>query len=86
MNERNRADSRGQILGKVHEVDTFLRSNPECQGWIREVHLEVSFGKDDHMYAFAALWTAEQAHSGKALVLPPNPPPDEYGLRMEIVA
>lgn len=132
-NERKKLSRQSwAILGKVHEVDTFLRSNPECQGWIREVHPEVSFwcwnsrtpmghgkksalgfaerekmildhfreaylrlrtnvpsgqfGRDDLMDAFAALWTAERAHSGKALVLPPNPPRDEYGLRMEIVA
>ncbi len=124
------------ILGKVREVDAFIRSNPQHQGWIREVHPEVSFwcwnaripmrcrkksgqgfaeremlvighfpeacqaacrqlrvdlprgrfGRDDLMDAFAALWTAERVYRGKALVIPPDPPLDEVGLRMEIVA
>ncbi len=44
------------------------------------------FGRDDLMDAFAAPWAAERAHRGKALVVPLNPPRDEFGLRMEIVA
>lgn len=43
------------------------------------------FGEDDLMDAFAALWTAEHAHQGEAMVVPPDPPVDEVGLRMEIV-
>jgi predicted RNase H-like nuclease len=120
------------ILGKVREVDAFIRSSPGYQGWIREVHPEVSFwcwnsltpmkyrkkstqgfverekliienfreaylqlrtalprgryGRDDLMDAFAALWTAERVHRGKVLVIPADPPLDEVGLRMEIVA
>ncbi len=44
------------------------------------------FGRDDLMDAFAALWTAERVISGNALTLPANPPVDEFGLRMEILA
>ena len=44
------------------------------------------FGRDDLMDAFAALWTAERVHRGKVLIVPPNPPLDEFGLRMEILA
>ena len=44
------------------------------------------FGRDDLMDAFAALWTAERVIGGNALVVPANPPVDEFGLRMEILA
>jgi predicted RNase H-like nuclease len=120
------------ILPKIREVDTFLRSDPTLNQWVREVHPEVSFwawnsgkamarskkssagkrerkalvkplyesayddaqsslprgkyGKDDLLDAFAALWTAERVVTGKAILLPANPPIDSCGLRMEIVA
>ena len=41
---------------------------------------------DDVFDAFAALWTAERIHNKKHLTLPPAPPVDTAGLRMEIVA
>jgi predicted RNase H-like nuclease len=41
---------------------------------------------DDVFDAFAALWTAERIHNKKHLTLPPAPPLDTAGLRMEIVA
>jgi predicted RNase H-like nuclease len=31
------------ILGKIREVDTFLRSDPARQEWVREVHPEICF-------------------------------------------
>ena len=31
------------ILGKIREVDTFLRSDPTLQEWVREVHPEICF-------------------------------------------
>lgn len=119
------------ILPKVRDVDAFLRSAPERQEWIREVHPELSFwcwnsltpmrwpkksaagfaererlvvarygaacrqaatslprgrfGKDDLLDALAALWTAERVRRNEAMVIPPDPPVDEVGLRMEIV-
>ena len=120
------------ILGKIRQVDTFLRSDPTLQELVREVHPEISFwawngnramsyrkksmaGKverealvmlrygaaytaakstlprgqysnDDLLDAFAALWTAERVHAGKALTIPARPPLDSCGLRMEILA
>jgi predicted RNase H-like nuclease len=44
------------------------------------------FGRDDLMDAFAALWTAERVIRGTALIVPANPPADDFGLRMEILA
>jgi predicted RNase H-like nuclease len=41
---------------------------------------------DDLLDAFAALWSAERILRGDALSLPPSPPRDARGLRMEIVA
>jgi len=41
---------------------------------------------DDILDAFAVCWTAERISSGLAETLPPNPPRDSAGLRMEIVA
>jgi len=40
---------------------------------------------DDVVDAFATLWTAERIHRRQATTLPPNPPRDVCGLRMEIV-
>jgi predicted RNase H-like nuclease len=40
---------------------------------------------DDILDALAALWTAERIASGDAETLPPDPPRDAAGLRMEIV-
>lgn len=31
------------ILGKIREVDSFLRSDPTLHDWVREVHPEISF-------------------------------------------
>jgi predicted RNase H-like nuclease len=42
--------------------------------------------EDDILDAFAALWTAERIISGESVQLPPNPPKDRFGLKMEIVA
>jgi predicted RNase H-like nuclease len=44
------------------------------------------YANDDLLDAFAALWSAERVVSGKAIILPPTPPIDSCGLRMEIVA
>ena len=41
---------------------------------------------DDLLDAFAALWTAERIKAGTAISIPPNPPVDGFGLRMEIIA
>jgi predicted RNase H-like nuclease len=41
---------------------------------------------DDLLDAFAALWSAERILRGEAISLPPSPPLDAFGLRMEIVA
>lgn len=41
---------------------------------------------DDIVDAFAALWTAERIHRGEAMSIPPSPPLDSHGLRMEMVA
>jgi len=43
------------------------------------------YSYDDLLDAFAALWSAERIYTGRDMVLPPNPPEDSYGLRMEIV-
>jgi predicted RNase H-like nuclease len=43
-------------------------------------------GADDVLDAFVALWTARRVWQGKAVLLPPNPPRDRYGLPMEMVA
>jgi predicted RNase H-like nuclease len=40
---------------------------------------------NDLLDAFAAPWTAERIARGKAETLPPVPPRDPVGLRMEIV-
>jgi predicted RNase H-like nuclease len=41
-------------------------------------------GDDDIADGFAALWTAERKYRGQAIVIPANPPVDEFGIRMEI--
>jgi predicted RNase H-like nuclease len=43
------------------------------------------FSRDDLLDAFSALWTAERVYMGKAISLPPGPPTDSCGLRMEIL-
>lgn len=41
---------------------------------------------NDHLLdAFAALWTAERFAAGVATVIPPDPPLDSWGLRMETI-
>ncbi|MDW8326044.1 MAG: DUF429 domain-containing protein [Anaerolineales bacterium] len=47
---------------------------------------ELRVQADDLLDALAALWTAERIAHGQALTLPTEPPHDEHGLRMEIVA
>jgi predicted RNase H-like nuclease len=47
---------------------------------------ELRVQADDLLDALAALWTAERIARGQALTLPAEPPCDEHGLRMEIVA
>ena len=46
----------------------------------------IQVGVEDVLDAFAALWTAERIHNRAHLILPPAPPLDTAGLRMEIVA
>jgi predicted RNase H-like nuclease len=41
---------------------------------------------DDILDAFAALWTADRIRRGEVVTLPPEPPVDEFGLRMAISA
>ena len=41
---------------------------------------------DDIVDAFAALWTAERIIHGTEVSIPPDPPTDAYGLRMEMLA
>lgn len=41
---------------------------------------------DDIVDAFAALWTAERIQRAEAVSIPPIPPVDAHGLRMEMVA
>jgi predicted RNase H-like nuclease len=41
--------------------------------------------EDDILDAFAALWTAERIAKGTAQTIPPIPPRDAMGLRMEMV-
>ena len=43
------------------------------------------YQNDDLLDAFAALWTAERAYQGNAMVIPSAPPKDSCGLRMEMV-
>lgn len=50
--------------------------------WRRKLRVQA----DDLLDALAALWTAERIARGQALTLPADPPRDEHGLRMEIVA
>ena len=45
-----------------------------------------TFARDDLLDAFAALWSAERAARGQALVLPSSPQVDGRGLRAEILA
>lgn len=47
---------------------------------------ELRVQADDLLDALAALWTAERIARGQALTLPAEPPRDQHGLRMEIVA
>ncbi len=41
---------------------------------------------DDIVDALVGLWTAERILRGEAVTLPANPPCDELGIRMEMVA
>ncbi|MFN2399112.1 MAG: DUF429 domain-containing protein, partial [Gemmatimonadaceae bacterium] len=41
---------------------------------------------DDLLDALVALWSAERLVSGTSISLPPDPPRDRFGLRMEMVA
>ena len=41
---------------------------------------------DDVIDALVALWTAERIAAGRAVTIPADPPRDDYGLRMEMVA
>ena len=41
---------------------------------------------DDLLDAFATLWTAKRVLAGAHVTLPPRPPVDRLGLRMEIVS
>ena len=41
------------IIPKILEVDTFLRSDPTLQNWVREVHPEVCFWAWNHNVAMA---------------------------------
>jgi predicted RNase H-like nuclease len=64
-----------------------------AEGWLGAGVLErarahVSRGDaadDDILDAVAALWTATRIVTGHARTLPPTPPVDATGLRMEIV-
>ncbi len=46
---------------------------------------ELNCGADDLLDAFAVCWTAEQIYRNLAQTLPPDPPRDSAGLRMETV-
>ncbi len=47
---------------------------------------ELGCKADDIVDAFAVLWTAERIARGEAVSVPPEPPLDGYGLRMEMMA
>ena len=67
------AQQREQLLAKVFEVDL------ACKAVREGVWLE------DFFDACAAAWTARRLARGEAERLPPGPPVDKRGLRMEIV-
>jgi predicted RNase H-like nuclease len=62
------------------------RFGPEVFAAVRLRHPRGDVADDDLLDAFAALWTAERVLGGEAVALPPSPPLDATGLRMEIVA
>jgi predicted RNase H-like nuclease len=41
---------------------------------------------DDLLDALVALWSAQRVCTGSHVCLPPDPPRDRFGLRMEMVA
>lgn len=57
--------------------------------WLSEAlkyRTQLASASDDVLDAFAALWTAERFWMKKSQTIPPDPPIDGFGLRMEIVA
>jgi predicted RNase H-like nuclease len=57
--------------------------------WLRDALAErsqLASTEDDVLDAFVALWTAERIVTGASQTIPPRPPSDSFGLRMEIVA
>jgi predicted RNase H-like nuclease len=68
-----RANLLGSVFGKAVED-------------VLAARFYVQVGVEDVLDAFAALWTAERIRNKAHLTLPPAPPVDTAGLRMEIVA
>ncbi len=70
-------------------AERFILLEPHFGNGLQDIlarRRELASGVDDVLDAFACLWTAGRIAGGRALTLPPDPPRDAYGLRMEIVA
>jgi predicted RNase H-like nuclease len=62
---------------------------PVFEGWLEEAIVarrQLASATDDVLDAFAALWTAQRIATGLCQTIPPVPPRDSLGLRMEMLA
>lgn len=83
--ERPMSHAKKSIDGKEERAKLIRNTfGTRCEN-LRATKAPGQFAKDDLHDAFAALWSAQRAHSGKSRTLPDLPPVDEFGLPMEIV-
>ena len=90
MNDGRPLDLPKKIKGRPHPEGLNLRRSLLTKAGFPIAQLAPpegkSFGEDDLLDAAACAWSAARLAQGQALQLPPNPPSDQLGLKMQISA
>lgn len=84
--ERPMAHAKKKAAGKDERLALLRKSYGELIDDILDERANLGCEYDDIIDAFAAFWSAERVACDEAVVIPPSPPTDTYGLRMEMVA
>jgi predicted RNase H-like nuclease len=84
--ERPMSAAKTKVAGRAERLSLLREWSGEAVVNALASRRELGCKVDDVMDAFVALWTAERIASGSAVSIPPQPPLDAYGLRMEMLA
>lgn len=84
--ERPMSAAKGKADGQAQRLSLLREWAGEAVVEALARRRELTCKADDIVDALVALWTAERIDGGRAVSIPAQPPRDDYGLRMEMVA